>query len=75
MSATQLFEAVDTYINSLFAADDEILSRAVERARKAGLPEIQVSSGQGKLIYLRSRSQRTRRSSWKKELKRKLLRS
>ncbi|QYJ01003.1 O-methyltransferase [Thalassovita mediterranea] len=52
MSATQLFEAVDTYINSLFAADDEILSRAVERARKAGLPEIQVSSGQGKLIYL-----------------------
>ena len=52
MSATQLLEAVDTYINSLFAADDEILSRAVERARKAGLPEIQVSSGQGKLIYL-----------------------
>ncbi|RIJ25932.1 O-methyltransferase [Henriciella barbarensis] len=52
MSATQLFEAVDTYINSLFAADDEILSRAVERAQKAGLPEIQVSSGQGKLIYL-----------------------
>ena len=55
MSATQLFEAVDTYINSLFAADDEILSRAVERARKAGLPEIQVSSGQGKLIYLLAR--------------------
>jgi predicted O-methyltransferase YrrM len=52
MSATQLFEAVDTYINSLFAADDAVLDRAVERARSAGLPEIQVSPGQGKLIYL-----------------------
>ena len=52
MSATQLFEAVDTYINSLFAADDAVLDRAVERARTAGLPEIQVSPGQGKLIYL-----------------------
>ena len=52
MSATQLFEAVDTYINSLFAADDPVLDRAVERARTAGLPEIQVSPGQGKLIYL-----------------------
>ena len=29
MSATQLFEAVDTYINSLFAADDAVLDRAV----------------------------------------------
>ncbi|MBF35067.1 MAG: methyltransferase [Henriciella sp.] len=52
MSETQLFEAVDTYINSLFAADDAVLNRAVERARRAGLPEIQVSPGQGKLIYL-----------------------
>ncbi|WP_018146640.1 O-methyltransferase [Henriciella marina] len=52
MSATQLFEAVDTYINSLFAADDAVLNRAVERAHRAGLPEIQVSPGQGKLIYL-----------------------
>ena len=52
MSNDSLFAAVDTYINSLFAADDPVLSRAVERAARAGLPEIQVSPGQGKLIYL-----------------------
>lgn len=52
MSNDPLFEAVDTYINSLFAADDAVLGRAVERASRAGLPDIQVSPGQGKLIYL-----------------------
>lgn len=52
MSNDSLFEAVDTYINSLFATDDPVLGRAVERAAKAGLPDIQVSPGQGKLIYL-----------------------
>ncbi|MGB3625408.1 MAG: O-methyltransferase [Henriciella sp.] len=52
MSEEGLFEAVDTYINSLFVEDDPVLERAVERAAAAGLPEIQVSPGQGKLIYL-----------------------
>ena len=52
MSKDQIFEAVDTYINGLFIADDPVLNRAVERASKAGLPDIQVSPGQGKLIYL-----------------------
>jgi len=52
MSEGRLFEAVDTYINSLFVEGDPILDRAVERSTAAGLPEIQVSPGQGKLIYL-----------------------
>ena len=52
MSEGRLFEAVDTYINSLFAEADPVLDRAIERTRAAGLPEIQVSPGQGKLIYL-----------------------
>ena len=52
MAEGRLFEAVETYINSLFAEDDPVLERAIERTRAAGLPEIQVSPGQGKLIYL-----------------------
>ncbi|MEM5516850.1 O-methyltransferase [Henriciella sp. AS95] len=52
MSEESLFEAVDTYINSLFVEDDPVLERAIERSTAAGLPEIQVSPGQGKLIYL-----------------------
>ena len=52
MSEGRLFEAVDTYINSLFVEGDPILDRAIERSAAAGLPEIQVSPGQGKLIYL-----------------------
>ncbi|MEQ9316626.1 MAG: O-methyltransferase [Henriciella sp.] len=52
MSEEGLFEAVDTYINSLFVDDDPVLERAITRATAAGLPEIQVSPGQGKLIYL-----------------------
>jgi predicted O-methyltransferase YrrM len=52
MSKDTLFQAVDTYINSLFAADDAVLKRALERAVRAGLPEIQISPGQGKLVYL-----------------------
>ena len=52
MAEDRLFEAVDTYINSLFVQDDPVLERAMARSRAAGLPEIQVSPGQGKLIYL-----------------------
>lgn len=52
MSEEGLFEAVDTYINSLFVQDDPVLERAIARSVDAGLPEIQVSPGQGKLIYL-----------------------
>ena len=52
MADGRLFEDVDTYINSLFATEDAVLTRTVERAREAGLPEIQLSPGQAKLVYL-----------------------
>ncbi|MES1202849.1 MAG: O-methyltransferase [Pseudomonadota bacterium] len=50
--APDLFNSVDRYIDELFAVEDEHLKAALEACRSAGLPQIQVSPGQGKLIYL-----------------------
>jgi len=47
-----IFRRVDAYIDDLFAPEDEALLGAQARARAAGLPEIQVSANQGKLLYL-----------------------
>lgn len=47
-----VFEDVDTYIDTLFIPEDEALEAALRRARAAGLPDIQVSPGQGKFLYL-----------------------
>jgi predicted O-methyltransferase YrrM len=53
MTATSpIFADVDRYIDGLFAPVDDILTSALARARDAGLPEIHVSAGQGKLVYL-----------------------
>ena len=49
------FIAVDEYIDELFAPEDDALRSAQTRARAAGLPEIQVSANQGKLLYLLAR--------------------
>ncbi|KDA04093.1 O-methyltransferase [Hyphomonas oceanitis] len=48
----KIFETVDTYIDGLFASEDVILESIRDRARAAGLPEIEVSAGQGKFLYL-----------------------
>src|SRR5262249_16188780 len=40
------------YIDDLFAPNDDILKWALQAARDAELPEIQVSRGQGKFLYL-----------------------
>lgn len=47
-----LFEAVDHYIDRLFVAPDLSLEAAIKAGLDAGLPQIQVSPGQGKLLYL-----------------------
>ena len=47
-----LFTSVDRYIAELFAPTDDGLEFALQAAKKAGLPEIQVSTLQGKFIYL-----------------------
>jgi predicted O-methyltransferase YrrM len=53
---SRTFEAVDRFIGETVARDDEALSAAVEAAAAAGLPEIQVSPPQGKLLHLLARS-------------------
>jgi len=49
---SELFVTLDRYIDGLFAPDDAVLTYALEEARAEGLPQIQVSAGQGKLLYL-----------------------
>jgi predicted O-methyltransferase YrrM len=52
----ETFEAVDRFIGQTVAPDDEALIAAVEAAAAAGLPEIQVSPPQGKLLHLLARA-------------------
>jgi predicted O-methyltransferase YrrM len=52
MPDNDLFLALDRYIDDLFAPEDDALLAAVAEARAEGLPQIQVSPGQGKLLYL-----------------------
>lgn len=47
-----LVSAVDGYIESLFLESDETLEHTLRTSDEAGLPEIQISPAQGKLLYL-----------------------
>lgn len=57
----KLVERIDLYIAERFAPEDEALARNVEDAAAAGLPPIQVSANEGKLLYLIARIARARR--------------
>jgi predicted O-methyltransferase YrrM len=48
----QVFAEVDRFIGETIVAEDEALRAAVEAAEAAGLPSIQVSPPQGKLLQL-----------------------
>jgi predicted O-methyltransferase YrrM len=48
----ETFSAVDEFIGGTLLAEDEALRGAVEAAEAAGLPSIQVSPPQGKLLQL-----------------------
>jgi predicted O-methyltransferase YrrM len=48
--------AVDEFVGATIAPDDDVLRRSVERCDAAGLPAIQVSPPQGKLLDLLARS-------------------
>ena len=50
--AQDTWTAVDEYVTGLLAPPDEALDAAVRAGAKAGLPQIQVSPPQGKLLYL-----------------------
>ncbi len=50
--AKQAWSAVDEYVSGLLAPHDEALESALEESERAGLPAIQVSPPQGKLLAL-----------------------
>jgi len=47
-----LIERIDAYIENLFTLPDEALSQNLADAEAAGLPSINVSPNQGRLLYL-----------------------
>ena len=50
------YAAVDAYIDDLFGPADPVLIAAEERAAAAGLPDISVSSMQGRLLHVLART-------------------
>jgi predicted O-methyltransferase YrrM len=48
----ETFEAVDAFIGETLVSQDEALESALEAAEAAGLPQIQVSPPQGKLLQM-----------------------
>jgi predicted O-methyltransferase YrrM len=57
----ELVDRVDRYIEALFAREDAVLSKNRENARLAGLPSINVSPNEGKLLYLLAKISGARR--------------
>jgi predicted O-methyltransferase YrrM len=53
--------AVDQYINQMLVPSDPALEAAVRASEEAGLPAIQVSPSQGKLLHLLARSVNARK--------------
>ncbi len=52
--------SVDHYFDSLFAPTDEVLSMALQATSAAGIPAINVSPSQGKLLHLLARMHNVR---------------
>lgn len=59
--AQDLWSAVDKYITDLFLAPDFALEAALDSSKAAGLPTINVSPAQGKLLHLLARVQGARK--------------
>ncbi|GAA0509479.1 O-methyltransferase [Saccharopolyspora subtropica] len=55
------WSAVDDYLTALLAPEDPVLTAAVRAGDEAGLPRINVSPLQGKLLHLLARSVQARR--------------
>src|SRR5580700_1833159 len=56
-----LWTAVDQYITDMLAPRDPVLDAALQASDAAGLPAIQVTPSQGKLLHLLARLQGARR--------------
>jgi predicted O-methyltransferase YrrM len=52
----QSWTAVDRYLTDLFVPPDDVLDTVLATSAAAGLPEIQVSPAQGKLLHVLARS-------------------
>lgn len=52
---------IDSYVEGLFAPPDLVLEAALRRSREAGLPEINVSPNEGKLLQLLAETAGARR--------------
>jgi predicted O-methyltransferase YrrM len=52
LMSQEIWTAVDTYITDLFVGNDPALEDALKASAAAGLPAIQVSANQGKLLQL-----------------------
>ena len=61
MSATDIFTAVDGYIEGLVAQEDSALTSTIETMRREGLPEINISAAQGKFLYILAKLVNARR--------------
>lgn len=57
---SEVWTAVDDYINSQLAPSDSVLDAARKASAAAGLPDIAVTPSQGKLLHLLARSQNAR---------------
>ena len=53
--------AVDRYFNDLMVPSDPVLEAALKASAEAGLPPIQVSPSQGKMLWIMARAMRARR--------------
>ncbi len=58
--AQEQWTTVDSYIANLFIAPDFALEAALDSSKAAGLPTINVSPAQGKLLYMLARMQGAR---------------
>jgi predicted O-methyltransferase YrrM len=61
LAGKDLWSAVDSYITGLFLRPDPVLEAALASSAAAGLPTINVSPTQGKLLHLLARVQGARR--------------
>src|SRR5689334_5597051 len=61
MDSEQTWSAVDNYLGDLLGTDDAALKAALAVSDEGGLPEIQVSATQGKLLHLLARLHGARR--------------
>ncbi len=57
----ELWNRVDDYLSEVLGTSDPVLEAALRASAKAGLPAIQVSANQGRLLHLLAQTQGARR--------------